>query len=177
MVINFKISSRKKLSVYVEVFVYTSRPGFGQDRVNSHQKPGADTARPSDPNRSNKWDIPYHVLSCSVPGGGASWGQGSLGSGTRELTGHQAVRVAPCILLFVLYILSVGIVVTVCFLCCSVKLLLSRLTSFCLFLSILIPTPAGGRGNRAMAWPFVVSQGQTTIPLHTERHRNTENRF
>jgi len=43
-------------------------------------------------------------------------------------------------------------VVTVPFVCCSVKLPLSRPTSFCLFISILLHTPAGGRGEAA--WRF-----------------------
>jgi len=52
-------------------------------------------------------------------------GQGKSIS-AQELLGHQEVRVAPCIPLFVLYILLISvIVVAVCFLCCSVKLPLS----------------------------------------------------
>jgi len=44
----------------------------------------------------------------------------------RECAGHQAVRVALCILLFVLCILLISIIIaTVCFICCSVNLLLS----------------------------------------------------
>jgi len=62
-----------------------------------------------------------------------------------ERAGHRAVRVALGISLFVLYILLTSItVVTVHFICCSVKLSLLQPTSFCLFLSILLPTPAGG---------------------------------
>jgi len=88
----------------------------------------------------------------------AGFRRGKLGGGksvaAREHAGHQAVRVALCILLFVSYILLICIVfVTVPFVSCSVKLLLSRPMSFCLFLSILLPTP-GGRGGRATAWPF-----------------------
>jgi len=62
-----------------------------------------------------------------------------------EHAGHQAVRVALSTPLFVLHILLISITVnTVYFVCCSVKLSLSGPTSFCLFLSILLPTSAGG---------------------------------
>jgi len=67
-----------------------------------------------------------------------------------------------------LYILLIGIGgVTVPFVCCSVKLPLSQPMSFCFFLSILLLTPAGGRGDRATAWSFVVDQGQTATPPPT----------
>jgi len=56
-----------------------------------------------------------------------------------------AVRFVLCILLICI------VVVTVPFVCCSVKLPLSRPTGFCLFLSILLRTPAGGG---AAAWHF-----------------------
>jgi len=61
-----------------------------------------------------------------------------------ESVGHRAVRAALCVSLFILYILLIGIaVVTVCFVCCSIKLPLSGPMNFCLFLSILLPTPDG----------------------------------
>jgi len=72
---------------------------------------------------------------------GSSWAacRGELyrGSGARE--DHQAVRVALSISLFVLYILLIGIVVTVPFVCCSVRLPLSRLRSFAFFFPFLSP--------------------------------------
>jgi len=87
--------------------------------------------------------IPYHVLPCWVLGGGA--GRGGSGVGAQECVGHRAVGVALGILQFILCILLFStVVLTVCFVCCSVKLPLSRPTSFCLFLSVLLPTPAGG---------------------------------
>ena len=79
--------------------------------------------------------------------GGAGQGEGSLG------LGHRAVRVALWISLFVLYILYTSIiVVTVCFVCCSVELPLSHefLPVFFLFSS----PPQQGRGDRVTAWPF-----------------------
>ena len=64
-----------------------------------------------------------------------------------EPAGHQAVRVALCIPLFVSYILlfSVIIVVTVRFLCCSVKLSLSPPTSFAFSFPFSSP-PQRGEG-------------------------------
>jgi len=41
-------------------------PGFSQDRVSFHKKPGGDTARMADPNWPNKRGIGHHELSCSV---------------------------------------------------------------------------------------------------------------
>jgi len=56
------------------------------------------------------------------------------------------------VVLFVLCILLICIVVvTVPFVCCSVKLPLSRPTGFCLLLSILLRSLAGGG---AAAWRF-----------------------
>jgi len=52
------------------------RPGFGWARVDVHKKPGGDTAGPADPNRPDKWDIQYHVPSCSVLSRAAGWGRG-----------------------------------------------------------------------------------------------------
>jgi len=117
--------------------LYTERcPGFGQDRVNFHQKPRRDTARQTDPTWPNQtgYSIPCAVML------GSRWGAGQGGklNAAEERTGHRVVRVALCISLFVLCILLISvIVVTVPFLCCSVKLPLSLPTSFCLFLSVL----------------------------------------
>ena len=62
------------------------------------------------------------------------------------------MRAALSAVCFVLCIPLICIVVVpVPFVCCSIKLPLSRPTSFCLFLSILLRTPAG-RG--AVTWRF-----------------------
>ena len=95
---------------------------------------------------------------------------GALGSGkavaARERTGHRVVRAALCILLFVLYILLISIVVvTVHFIFCSVKLPLSRPTSFCLFLSILLPTPATGGA---------IERPRGPVASHRLNHNNCE---
>jgi len=63
----------------------TKCPGFGQDRVNFHQKPGGDTAGRADPNWPNKWGIRYHVPSRWGLSGGA--GRGRV-IAALEYTGH-----------------------------------------------------------------------------------------
>jgi len=93
--------------------------------------------------------IPYHVLSCwGSGGGGAAWQEltrslGACGGGPGEQLS---------VLQFVLWIPLIYIVVVpVPFVCCSVKLSLSRPTSFCMFLSILLRTAVGGG---AAMWRF-----------------------
>jgi len=72
-----------------------------------------------------------------------------------ELGGGKAVAGDSCSLcsavLCCVFSLICIVVVAVPFVCCSVELPLSRLTGFCLFLSILLRTPA--EGGVAM-WPF-----------------------
>jgi len=63
-------------------------------------------------------------------------------------SGRTALWVVQFVLCFLLICI---VVVAVPFVCCSVKLPLSRPTRFCLFLSILLHTPAGGG---AAAWRF-----------------------
>jgi len=91
--------------------------------------------------------IPYHVPSFWVPVGGAarrerSRGSGACGAGAVRESGSVFVVFSP----YLCHCCS-------CFpsVCCSVKLTLSRPTGFCLFLSILLRTPAGGG---AAAWRF-----------------------
>jgi len=104
--------------------------------------------------------IRYHVPSCWVLAGGGSW---AAGRQPRQPAG----RVALCILLFVLCILLISIVVVpVPFVCCSVKLPLSRPTSFCLFLSILLPTPAGGGAIEQPIGPILAGHSQTITQTH-----------
>ena len=95
-------------------------------------------------------DIPYHVLSCWVPVGGS----GAAGT-LSQLWSTQRLRTRRAALWVVLFVLCIllncVIVVPVPFVCCSDKLPLSQPTSFCLFLSILLCTPAGGA---SAAWHF-----------------------
>jgi len=97
------------------------------------------------------------VPSCWVLAGG------ELGGGKESA---QAVRVALCVLRFVLCILLIGIVVVVPvpFVCCSVKLPLSRPTSFCLFLSILLRTPAVKGAAEPPRGRFFADHSQTLTP-------------
>jgi len=67
---------------------------------------------------------------------------------------------------FVSYFLLLCIVVVpVRFVCCSVKLPLSWPTSFCLFLFILLRTPAGGRGGHVVFFVAGGSRNQNRL-LH-----------
>ena len=125
-----------------------------------HQKPRGNTARQADPTWPNRagYSIPCAVML------GSGWGE--LG-GWKSVTAWErarqwAVRVVLCVLLFVLCILLFCIVVvTVPFVCCSVKLSLSRPTSFCLFLCTLLRTPVGGGVAERTRGPFVAGHSQT----------------
>jgi len=125
-------------------------PGFGQDRVNFHWNPGRDTARRADPTWPNRagYSIPCAIM-LGFGGGGAGRQELSRGSGGRSVGRGGRLCCAECFVLFILLICTV--VVTVPSVCCSVKLPLSRPTSFCRFLSILLRTVAGGG---AAAWHF-----------------------
>ena len=96
--------------------------------------------------------IPHHVPSRWVLAGG-TWAAGSqsrLGS-----TRQRVVRVPLCIPLFVLCILPIGIVVvTVPFVCCSVRTALIPTYAFLPFSFYSPPRPSGDRGGRAAAWPY-----------------------
>jgi len=72
-------------------------------------------------------------------------GSGVRGAGPVQESGSVVRSVLACFLLICI------VVVPVPFVCCSVKLPLSQPTSFCLFLSILLRTAAGGG---AAAWRF-----------------------
>ena len=93
--------------------------------------------------------IPYHVTSHWVRVGGAVR-RDSLAAEERAVPVLSRREGLLCE--FVSYFLLICIVVvTVPFVCCSVKLPLSRPTSFCLFLFILLHTTAGGG---VTAWRF-----------------------
>ena len=98
--------------------------------------------------------IPYHVLSCWVLSGG-SWAAESQ-------SGLGSAGGAFCCLLCV-FSLSVSLLLP--FVCCSVKLPLSRPTSFCLFLSIVLPTPVGGGTIERPSGPFFAGHSQTITAL------------
>jgi len=122
---------------------------FGQDRVNFHQNPGRDTAGWAEPTWTNRagYSIPCVVM---LGSGGEVAGEAIA---PRESAGK--VRVVLSISLFVLYILFISIVVvTVPFVCCSVKLPLSRPTSFLPVSFHSPPHPHGGRDGRATEWAF-----------------------
>jgi len=134
-------------------------PGFGQDRVNLHWNPGRDTAGWADPTWPNRagYSIP-----CAGHAGfwlGAA-GQRELTRGSGARSGGGSGERLCCAVCFVLCILLICIVVVaVPFVCCSLKLPLSRPTSFCLFLSILL---APWRGEGQLRGAFVDGCSQTT---------------
>jgi len=130
-----------------------SCPGFGQDRVDFYQTPGRGTAGGwgLTPPGQTELGIPYHVPSRGVPVGEGAARRDSLAareravpvlSGRTPLWGRAVCSVYP---------LFCTVVVPVPSVCCSVKLPLSRPTSFCLFISILLRTAVGGG---AAAWSF-----------------------
>jgi len=95
--------------------------------------------------------IPYHVLSRWVPVGG-ELGRGNSLAAQEHAALVRSVRMALWVVRFVLcFCLICIVVVPVPFVYCSVKLPLSRPTSLCLFLSILLRTAAGGG---AATWHF-----------------------
>jgi len=128
-------------------------PGFGQDRVNFHRTPGRSTAggwglTPPDQTEPARYSIPCDVTLGS--GEGAQRGRDGLAA--REGAAPVLSGRAGLLCEFVSYFLLICIVVVpVPSVCCSVKLPLSRPTSFCLFLFILLRTPAGGG---AATWRF-----------------------
>jgi len=109
---------------------------------------GAQLGRLTPPGQTEP-GIPYHVPSRWVLVGG-SWRAGTHSRlrSSRWRSWRAALWVVQFVLCFPLICI---VVVPVPFVCCSVKLPLSQPTSFCLFLSILLHTPAGGG---AAAWRF-----------------------
>jgi len=130
-------------TLFLDVIIISPCPGFAQDRVNFHQNPGRDTAEQADPTWPNRagYSIPHAVMLGSCGGSGSAGTHSWLGSEQRWRFGRAALWVVRFVLFFLLICI---IVVPVPFVCCSVKLPLSRPTSFCLFLSILLCTPAEG---------------------------------
>ena len=134
------------------VVLGSARTGLIFTRIQEGAQPGGLT-QPQ--RRQTEPGIPYHVPSCWVPVGGRErHGGNSRGSGGQS---GGAVRENGSVLraLFCRFVLCNPlfciVFVPVPFLCCSVKLPLSRPTSFCLFLSILLCTPVGAG---AATWSF-----------------------
>jgi len=127
-------------------------PGFGQDRANFHRNPGRGTAR----HRAG-YSTPCAVMLGSD--GGELGGGNSLAA--RE--GSAAVRsgrTAVWVVRFVLcFLLICTVVLTVPFVCCSVKLPLSRPTSFLPLFFPFSSAPRQGEGRPRGA--FVAGRCQT----------------
>ena len=95
----------------------------------------------------------FHTMCCNAGvwlGGAAEAGRESWLWST-----WRVVRVVLCVLLFCFVYPPYLYHCCSCSLCCSVKLPLSRPTSFCLFLSILLRTLVGGGTARRLSGPFV----------------------
>jgi len=147
--------------------VYSRRncPGFGQDRVNFHQNPGRGAAGRADPTPA--WpNRARYSISCAImlgSGGGVRLGGNSLAA--RE--GSAAVRSGRAALWVVRFLLCIPliciIVVTVPFVCCSVKLPLSRPTSFLPVSFHSPPHPGEGRGGHVALLLPVVAKTRTLI--------------
>ena len=102
------------------------------------------------PSGQTEQGIPYHVPPCWVPVGGSGAGGNSLVAQESSVVVRESG--ALCVVWFVLcFLLICIVVVSVPFVFCPVKLPLSQPTSFCLFLSILLHTQAGGG---AAVWRF-----------------------
>jgi len=136
-------------------------PGFGQDRVKFHQKPGGDTAGQAGPNwpDGTGCSMPCAVMLGSMGGelgrgGSWSWLRSTLGLGQKEL-----LRAFHCLLC--LFFLSV----LLSLLFTSFAVLLNcpyadpRIFTFFSFHSA--PHPSGGRADTATAWSFVAGHSQT----------------
>jgi len=125
--------------------------GFGQDRVNFHRTPGRGTARQADPTWPNRagYSMPCALMLGSR--GGDLGDRNSLVARERGRRSSSGERLSVLCGLCCTFLLISIVVVTVPLVCCSVKLPLSLPTSFCLFLSILPCTPAGGG---VAAWRF-----------------------
>ena len=170
---NYQVNNTKliiSLNKYL-IFLILNYPGFSQDRVNFHRNTGKDTAGRADPTWPNRagYSIPCAVTLGS--GGGKRGCGNSLAAWERAApvrSGGAALWVVRFVLCFLLICIVVVIVPFVCF---SVKLPLSRPTSFSLFLSILLRTPAvgGAAAWRFCCWPqpnqnnFKEPEGKLTI--------------
>ena len=126
-----------------EVVLGSARTGLIFTRIQEGAQPGELT-----PPGQTEPGIPYHVPSCWVPVGG-ELGGGNLLAARLGRSWQQSWRAALWVVRFVLCFPIICIVVVpVPSVCCSVKLPLSRPTSFCLFSSHSPPHPGGGRGGR-----------------------------
>jgi len=151
------VSSKTVDSCEILYFLYNLHicPGFGQDRVNFHRTPGRGTAGTAGgwgltPPGQTEQGIPYMCRHA-----GFRWGRRRGGDSLAAREGAAPVLSGRaglfCDLFCRVFLLVCIVVVPVPSVCCSVKLPLSRPTSFCLFLSILLRTVVGGG---AAAWRF-----------------------
>ena len=139
--------------------IKTICPGFGQDRVNFHRNPGWGTAGQGDWPHLAKQSRVFHTM-CRHAGFGWEWPGGrELTHGSGAWVPVRSGRAALWVVRFVLcFLLICIVVVTVPFVCCSVKLPLSRPTSFACFFPF---SSAPRRGEGRPRGTFVASCSQT----------------
>ena len=127
-------------------------PGFGQNRVNFHRNPGRGTAGGwgLTPPGQTEPGIPYHVTSRWVPVGGTARREGTRGLGGRGAGPVSGERLLYgswlCFLLICIVVVPVFPLFAVLLNCPY-----PDPPVFCLFLFILLRTPAEGG---AAAWRF-----------------------
>jgi len=118
--------------------------------VNFHRNPGRGTAGRADPTWPNR--AGYSIPCAAVLGSDEGERGGGNSLAAQECAVAVVVESGSVVRSVLLYIPLICIVVVpVLFVCCSVKLPLSRPTCFCLFLYILLHTPVGGG---AAEWHF-----------------------
>jgi len=127
-------------------------PGFGQDRVNFHQNPGRGTAgwadpTPTWPNRAG-YSIPCAAMLGSGGGGGAAGTHSWLGRAQWRWFRRAALL---CGLFCRVFSFSVSLLLLFPLLAVLLNCPYPDPLVFCLFLSILLRTPAVGG---AAAWRF-----------------------
>jgi len=129
-------------------------PGFGQYRVNFHQKPGGDTARWADPNWPDKigYSIPYATMLSfqweSWPVGSRSW------LGSAQGTRWWEFLCAFCCL-FCILSLSVLSLLLFSWFAVLLNCPYPNRRVFCLFHSIFLPTPVEGRAIERLRGPLL----------------------
>jgi len=136
-------------------------PGFSQDRVNFHKMPGGDPARRADPTWPNRTG--YSIPRAAILGSG--WGaagrqEGSHGSGAHAAGGGESGSVHfRC--LFCIFSLSLLLLLLFASFAVLLNCPYSDPPVFFLFLTILLPTPAGGGATKRPCGPWLLARGQT----------------
>jgi len=142
----------------MKIVLGSARTGLIFTRIQEGAQPGRLTQ--PQPGQTEP-GIPYHVPSCWVPVGGRHGGNSlAAREGSAAVRSERAVLFCGFVLCNPIFCI---VIVPVPFVCCSVNLPLSRPISFCLFLSILLHTLAGGRGGRVALLLPAAAETRTKI--------------